>query len=174
MQPASFSSLCIKLHPFQSSKWYQIYNCTLFRTEQGTYNRKLELKARHTCTIFRCAWLSSFYHFLLPKTSLFQRFHFVNLASTEVYCEATPSVFVKLCILMTILNTNYTDIKPDQIFRKLNDDFKMFVKSPDFFFISFIWSIIVAAFGVSRSVNEFLASTGANMLILLRFCLNSF
>ena len=76
----------------------------------------------------------------------------MNLASTEVYCEATPSVFVKLCILLTILNTNYIDVKPEKIYGKLIEDFEMFVKSPVWFLISFILSIIVSAFGISRSV----------------------
>ena len=76
----------------------------------------------------------------------------MNVASTEVYCEATPSVFVKLCILLTILNTKYEDVHPDGISEKLNKTFKMFVISPEWFLFSFILSILVSAFGISRSV----------------------
>ena len=78
----------------------------------------------------------------------------MNVASTEVYCEATPSVFVKLCILLTILNTEYNDVQPDvePVSEKLNKTFKMFVSSPEWFLISFILSILVSAFGISRSV----------------------
>ena len=76
----------------------------------------------------------------------------MNVASTEVYCEATPSVFVKLCILLTILNTKYEDIQPDEKSEKLNETFKMFVISPEWFLFSFILSILVSAFGISRSV----------------------
>ena len=76
----------------------------------------------------------------------------MNVASTEVYCEATPSVFVKLCILLTILNTKYEDIQPDEKSEKLNETFKMFVISPEWFLFSFVLSILVSAFGISRSV----------------------
>ena len=76
----------------------------------------------------------------------------MNVASTEVYCEATPSVFVKLCILLTILNTKYEDIQPDEKSEKLNETFKMFVRSPEWFLFSFVLSILVSAFGISRSV----------------------
>ena len=76
----------------------------------------------------------------------------MNVASTEVYCEATPSVFVKLCILLTILNTKYEDIQPDEKSEKLNETFKMFVLSPEWFLFSFVLSILVSAFGISRSV----------------------
>ena len=89
----------------------------------------------------------------------------MNIASTQIYCEAIPSVFVKLYILLTILNTNYkvsegTVINSDgtvlnttyTVREQLDKDFHTFVGSPELFLISFVLSILVSAFGISRSV----------------------
>ena len=70
-----------------------------------------------------------------------ERLHFGNVATSDVFIEAIPTLFIQICILLTILGKH-----------KLEANFELdeFVGTPYIFLISFTSSILASSFGVAR------------------------
>ena len=70
-----------------------------------------------------------------------ERHHYGNVATSDVFIEAIPTLFIQICILLTILGKH-----------KLQANFELdeIVGSPYIFLISFTSSILTSSFGVAR------------------------
>ena len=70
-----------------------------------------------------------------------QRYHYANVATSDVYVEATPTLFIQISILLTILGKH-----------KWLKEFEWdeFVGSPYIFIFSFTSSIFTSSFGIAR------------------------
>ena len=84
-----------------------------------------------------------------------KRKHFANVAISEVYFEAIPTVFLSILILIT----SYKDSELSKFL------FGEFEQDKPLFYFSFVTSMLSAAFGIAKLVwlkmVEFLAPTGA-------------
>ena len=70
-----------------------------------------------------------------------ERYHYANVATGDVFVEATPTLFIQISILLTILGKH-----------KLTKDFELdeFTGSPYVFMFSFTSSIFTSSFGIAR------------------------
>lgn len=70
-----------------------------------------------------------------------ERNHYGNVATSDVYIEAIPTLFIQICILITILGKHKLQV---------NFELDELVSSPYIFLFSFTSSILTSSFGVAR------------------------
>ena len=87
------------------------------------------------------------------KSSERRRAHFADVASSEIFLEATPTVFIQIGILYAVSNQLFGDPSSGEAGKA----FELFVGGLDqndvyLFLISFLSSIFSSAFGISRLI----------------------
>ena len=70
-----------------------------------------------------------------------ERYHYANVATSDIFIESTPTVFIQISILLIILGKHNI---------QLEFELDEFVGSPYIFFISFTSSILASSFGIAR------------------------
>ena len=71
-----------------------------------------------------------------------KRKHFANVAISEVYFEAIPTVFLSMVLVISTLNRDDSDMK-EFLYGRFGEDL-------DLYFISFTASMLSAAFGIAK------------------------
>ena len=90
-----------------------------------------------------------------------KRKHFANVAISEVYLEATPTVFLTIMLLTHVVE-HTQDTKALEAFIGIDFDSESdaeISRDSIFFFVTFTSSVLSASFGIARYVSIFILKT---------------